>query len=132
MARITGLGGIFFKCADVAATKKWYHKHLELPVDNYGCTFWQEPAAPGAQRTSQQWSPFKSDTDYFNPGQQEYMINYRVDNLEELLIYLKSEEITVVGDMQVFDYGKFAWIIDIDDRKVELWEPANEHLFEQQ
>jgi predicted enzyme related to lactoylglutathione lyase len=60
------------------------------------------------------------------------MINYRVDHLEELLATLKSQNITVVGDMQTFDYGKFAWIIDIDGRKVELWEPANEHLFEQQ
>lgn len=131
MAKVTGLGGIFFKCADVAATKNWYSTHLGLPTNDYGCTFWQEPAAPGVQRTSQQWSPFKKDTDYFEPGSQEFMVNYRVDDLVTLLKNLENEGVQIEGDMQSFEYGKFAWIIDIDGRKIELWEPANEQLFEE-
>lgn len=130
MARVTGLGGIFFKCKDVQATKDWYAKHLGLPVNDYGCTFWQEPAVKGSTKKSQQWSPFKADTTYFKPANQEFMINYKVDNLEEILLDLQDAGVTMAGDMESYDYGKFAWIIDIDGRKLELWEPANEHLFE--
>ncbi|MBF4983480.1 VOC family protein [Nonlabens mediterrranea] len=126
-AKVTGIGGVFFKCADVAATKAWYHKHLGLPVDDYGCTFW---TGPTTDKASQQWSPFKEDTAYFNPGDQEFMINYRVDDLVKLIKQLKSAGVQIAGEIEEFDYGKFGWIIDIDGRKIELWEPANEELFE--
>lgn len=127
MAKVTGIGGIFFTCKDVAATKLWYEKHLGLPIDDYGCTFWNGITK---EKTSQQWSPFKSNTDYFNPQEQEFMMNYRVDDLVVLLEQLKESGVEIVGAIQEFDYGKFGWIIDIDGRKVELWQPANEQLFE--
>ncbi|GAK88569.1 glyoxalase/Bleomycin resistance protein/dioxygenase family protein [Nonlabens ulvanivorans] len=126
-AKVTGIGGVFFKCADVAATKAWYQEHLGLPVDDYGCTFW---TGPTKEKASQQWSPFKKDSTYFNPGDQEFMINYRVDDLVSLMEQLKKSGVQIAGAIEEFDYGKFGWIIDIDGRKVELWEPADEELFE--
>ena len=78
---------------------------------------------------TQQWSPFPADTDYFAPASNEFMINYRVANLDNLLEILKEDGVTLVGEKQEFDYGKFAWILDCDGRKLELWEPRNEELF---
>lgn len=130
MAKVTGLGGIFFTCNDVAATKAWYHKHLGLAVDDYGCTFWQKPAAAGTQPSSQQWSPFAANTDYWDTNKQLFMINYKVDNIAALLNDLKTAGVIILGEPQSFEYGTFAWIQDCDGRKVELWQPANEHLFE--
>lgn len=132
MKKVTGIGGIFFKCADVKTTKQWYATHLGLAVDDYGCTFFQANDVALHPKASQQWSPFKKDTTYFDPGEQEFMINYRVANLEALLIELKNNGVQISGEMQEFEYGKFGWIIDCDGRKVELWEPANEQLFEKQ
>jgi predicted enzyme related to lactoylglutathione lyase len=130
MKKVTGIGGIFFKCKDTQATKAWYEKHLGLPVDDYGCTFWQAESVNLDKKASQQWSPFKSDSTYFDPGKQDFMINYRVADLESLLEELKQNAVEVVGKMEEYDYGKFGWVMDCDGRKVELWEPSNEHLFE--
>ncbi len=126
-ARVIGIGGIFFKCHDVAATKAWYEKHLGLSVDDYGCTFWNGPTE---EKSSQQWSPFKNDTTYFGSGTQEFMMNYKVNDLITLIADLKEAGVEIAGAIEEFDYGKFGWIIDIDGRKVELWEAANEDLFE--
>jgi len=130
MKKVTGIGGIFFKCANVDATKDWYQKHLGINHDEYGHTFWNRDVENPDDKTSQQWSPFKKDTDYFEPSKQEFMINYRVENLDALLENLKADGVQLIGEPQNFDYGKFAWIIDQDGRKVELWEPKNESLFE--
>ncbi|WP_339684712.1 VOC family protein [uncultured Nonlabens sp.] len=129
MKKVTGIGGIFFKCKDTQATKAWYEKHLGLPVDDYGCTFWQEESVKLDKKASQQWSPFESDSTYFDPGKQDFMINYRVADLKSLLEELKQNDVEVVGKIEEYDYGKFGWVIDCDGRKVELWEPSNEDLF---
>jgi predicted enzyme related to lactoylglutathione lyase len=130
MKKVTGIGGIFFKCNDVAITKSWYEKHLGLPVDEYGCTFWQADSVKLDEKASQQWSPFKMDSDYFEPGKQDFMINYRVANLKSLLTELKQNGVTIVGKVEEYEYGDFAWIMDCDGRKIELWQPRNEQLFE--
>ncbi|SCY26511.1 hypothetical protein SAMN05192588_1949 [Nonlabens sp. Hel1_33_55] len=130
MKKVTGIGGIFFKCNDVEATKEWYQKHLGIKHDEYGHTFWNRDVDLPDNKMSQQWSPFKKETDYFDPSKQEFMINYRVENLDQLIAELKSSGVQLIGEAQEFDYGKFAWILDADGRKVELWEPANESLFE--
>jgi predicted enzyme related to lactoylglutathione lyase len=128
MKRVTGLGGVFFKTSDPKKIKEWYGKHLGLPVDEYGASFrWididhkeaKEPALTA-------WSPFKDDTTYFQPSEKQYMFNYRVENLVELLKVLKEEGVTIVGEMQEFSYGKFGWIMDPDGNKIELWEPKEE------
>jgi predicted enzyme related to lactoylglutathione lyase len=123
MKRVTGLGGIFFKTEDQKKTKDWYKNHLGLNTDDYGCTFWWKDEEN--KKCATQWSPFKSDTDYFEPSKKEFMINFRVENLVELLNILTKEGVTVVGKMEEYDYGKFAWILDNEDNKIELWEPID-------
>lgn len=125
MKRVTGLGGVFFKTSDPKKIKEWYGKHLGLPVDEYGASFkWIDPENKGAKEPAlTAWSPFKDDTSYFNPSQKQFMFNYRVENLVELLKVLKEEGVEIVGEMQEFSYGKFGWIMDPDGNKIELWEP---------
>ena len=123
MKRVTGLGGVFFKTEDQKKTKDWYKNHLGLNTDDYGCTFWWKDKEN--KKCATQWSPFKSDTDYFEPSKKEFMINFRVENLVELLTILTKEGVTVVGKIEEYDYGKFAWILDNEDNKIELWEPID-------
>jgi hypothetical protein len=80
--RVTGLGGFFFKTEDSKGLKNWYGKHLGLPVDDYGCTFWWKDA--DGKDCSTQWSPFAKDTAYFKPSEKQFMMNFRVENLVEL------------------------------------------------
>ena len=119
--RVSGIGGIFFKTKDPKTTKDWYNKHLGLNTDQWGSTFWWKDKE--GNDCSTQWSPMKEDTDYYEPSKKQFMINYRVENLEELLEELKKEGVEIVGEMQTFDYGKFGWIMDPDGNKIELWEP---------
>lgn len=123
MKRVTGLGGVFFKTSDPKKIKEWYKTHLGV-----GEIFsWKEVDAPEAQPNAMTvWSPFKADTDYFNPSQKPFMFNYRVENLVELLKALKEEGVEVVGEIQEFPYGKFGWIMDPDGNKIELWEPKDD------
>ncbi len=121
--RVTGLGGFFFKSKDPDSIKAWYGKHLGLPVDAYGWTFWWKDKE--GKDCSTQWSPFKDDTNYFQPSEKEFMMNFRVENLHELLATLKEEGVTVVGKVEEYDYGKFGWIIDPEGNKIELWEPVD-------
>jgi len=121
--RVTGIGGLFFKTEDPSKLKDWYKTHLGFNTDDWGCTFWWKDK--NGKKASTQWSPFKSDTEYFSPSKKEYMFNYRVANLKELLIKLKEEGVTVVGEMEEYDYGKFGWILDLDGNKIELWEPID-------
>ncbi|SHJ69632.1 hypothetical protein SAMN04488007_1133 [Maribacter aquivivus] len=124
--RVTGLGGFFFKTKDPDQSKNWYNKHLGLNTDQYGCTFWWKDKE--GNDCSTQWSPMNADTDYFKPSQSSFMMNFRVENLVELLEVLKQEGVTVVGEMQEFEYGKFGWILDPDGNKLELWEPIDKAL----
>ena len=121
--RVTGLGGFFFKTKDPDAIKTWYGKHLGIPVDQYGWTFWWKDEQ--GNKCSTQWSPFKDDTKYFQPSEKQFMMNFRVENLVELLEELKKEGVTVVGEMEEYSYGKFGWILDPEGNKIELWEPVD-------
>lgn len=121
--RVTGIGGLFFKTSDPKESKDWYKKHLGFDTDDWGCTFWWKDK--DGNKCSTQWSPFKEDTDHFKPSKKDYMFNYRVENLVELLKVLKSEGVNVVGEMEEYDYGKFGWILDNDGNKIELWEPID-------
>ena len=121
--RVTGIGGIFFKSKNPDETKEWYKNHLGFNTDTYGCTFWWQNEK--GEKCSTQWSPFKADTNYFSPSEKDFMFNYRVENLEELLKILKEEGVTIVGEMETYDYGKFGWILDPEGNKIELWEPVD-------
>ena len=124
MKRVTGIGGIFFKVKDKESTLKWYKNHLGVNSEDLGTTFhWCEKEDP-AKEGYTAWSPFKEATDYFEPAKKDFMINYRVENLDELLMELKKEGIAIVGGPVKEEYGKFAWIMDPDGNKIELWEPS--------
>lgn len=126
MKKVTGIGGIFFKCKDPAKIKDWYKTHLGLNVNEYGATFeWREN--DDSTKTGQtQWSPFAETTTYFEPSSKDFMINYRVENLEELVEELKKEGVTIVDNIESYDYGKFVHIMDIEGNKIELWEPNDQ------
>ena len=121
--RVTGIGGIFFKTDDPNATKDWYNKHLGFNTDDWGCTFWWKDK--DGNKCSTQWSPFKQDSNYFEPSKKDFMFNYRVENLVELLNELKKEGVTIIDKIEEFEYGKFGWILDLDGNKIELWEPKD-------
>ena len=124
--RVTGIGGIFFKCSDPEKTKSWYNKHLGLDTNEYGSMFTWRDKDDKEKICTTTWGTFKHDTSYFSPSEKDFMINYRVENLEELLETLKSEGITQIGKTEVYDYGKFAWILDCENNKIELWEPIDD------
>jgi predicted enzyme related to lactoylglutathione lyase len=125
MKRVTGIGGIFFKVSDVNVIKAWYRDHLGFVTTDWGATFvWGDPDKPS--RT--EWSPFKNDTKHFNPSTESFMINYRVHDLKQLVEQLRSEGVTIVDDVQETEYGNFGWIMDNENRKIELWEPVDDKL----
>jgi catechol 2,3-dioxygenase-like lactoylglutathione lyase family enzyme len=100
MKRVTGIGGLFFKCKYPEKTKEWYKKHLGLPVSEWGATFaWRDNDHPD-KACYKAWSPFPVDTKYFGPSQKDFMFNYRVENLEELLKLLASEGVEIVVDIE--------------------------------
>lgn len=121
--RVTGIGGVFFKCKDPDKVKEWYNKHLGLETDAYGTNFeWRQGADPDKKGFTQ-WSPFSDKTGYFEPSKKEFMINYRVENLVKLVEQLKKEGVTVLDEIETFEYGKFVHILDVEGNKIELWEP---------
>jgi predicted enzyme related to lactoylglutathione lyase len=121
--RVTGIGGIFFKCKDPKAMRAWYQNHLGLNMNDYGAVFEWHQGADSTKKGFSQWSPFNEKTKYFEPSTKEFMINYRVENLEWLLAELKKEGVTITDTIQAADYGKFAHIMDMEGNKIELWEP---------
>lgn len=121
--RVTGIGGFFFKSINPKELVAWYGKHLGLKTDDYGCTFWWKDK--NGNNCSTQWSPFKEDTTYFQPSEKQFMQNFRVDHLEVLLKRLAAEGVTIVGEIESYDYGKFGWILDLEGNKIELWEPID-------
>lgn len=123
--KVTGIGGIFFKSSNPKETKKWYAKNLGLVTDDYGSSFESRNSNNPEEINYLQWSPFKNDTDYFEPSKKEFMINYRVENLIELVEELKSNGVTICDEIASFDYGKFIHILDADGNKIELWEPVD-------
>lgn len=121
--KVTGIGGIFFKCKDPKSIRKWYHDNLGLNTNAYGSVFEWYQGADSTKKGFSQWSPFNEKTKYFEPSAKDFMINYRVGNLEKLVSQLKNDGITVIDSMQVVDYGKFIHIMDPEGNKIELWEP---------
>jgi predicted enzyme related to lactoylglutathione lyase len=125
MKKVTGIGGIFFKCKDPQKIKDWYARHLGLQTDKYGTTFKWRQGADSTKKGFTQWSPFKESTKYFEPSTKDFMINYRVENLQALVEQLKADSVVVLDEIETFDYGKFVHILDIEGNKIELWEPVD-------
>ncbi len=129
LKRVTGIGGIFFKCKEPKKVREWYKQHLGLEVNDYGSVFEWYQGADSTQKGFTQWSPFNEKTKYFEPSTKELMINYRVANLEALVTELKKEGVTLTDTIETFDYGKFVHIMDLEGNKIELWEP-NDKVYE--
>ena len=124
MKKVTGIGGIFFKCDDPKKMNEWYKTHLGLNTNEYGASFEWREESDSTKKGSTQWTPFAQATKYFEPSKKDFMINFRVANLESLLEDLKKEGVTIVDKIETYDYGKFVHIMDIEGNKIELWEPA--------
>jgi lactoylglutathione lyase len=126
MKKVTGLGGVFFKCDNPQKLNDWYAKHLGLPTSAYGATFeWRQADNP-AQKGSTAWGTFPQDTDYFKPSAKPFMINYRVENIVALVEELKKANVHIVDELAEYDYGKFIHVLDPEGNIIELWEPTDE------
>lgn len=126
--RVNGIGGIFFYSKDPEETKRWYQKHLGIECDKYGHVFISRNADSPDQQQILQWSPMNLDTAHFHPSTAHFMVNYRVENLEKLVAQLASLGIELIGTIETYEYGRFAWIQDNEGRKIELWEPIDDAL----
>ena len=123
--KVTGIGGIFFKSKNPQQMKDWYQKHLGMKMDEYGAMFEFRLTDQPDKKGYLQWSLFKEDTKYFQPSEKEFMVNYRVADLESLLEELKAEGVEIVDTMETYEYGKFVHIMDPEGNKIELWEPID-------
>ncbi len=122
MKKVIGIGGVFFKAKDPRAMAAWYEKHLGI---DFGGNIYSEFRFSGEEKGSIAFSFFQPDTKYFEPSAKDFMINFRVENLDELLKALREEGIEIVGEPQEYDYGKFGWILDPEGNKIELWQPSD-------
>jgi predicted enzyme related to lactoylglutathione lyase len=124
MAKVTGIGGVFFKSTgDSAALAAWYKKHLGMALEDWGGAILKWPDDKAEDKGLTVWSVAKSDSKWFSPSNASFMINYRVDDLGELLEQLRAAGVEIVKGPESAENGKFAWIMDPDGNKVELWEP---------
>src|SRR5215203_2572113 len=126
MKKVTGIGGIFFKCKDPKKMKEWYKTHLGLNTTDYGVQFEWREESDSTKKGSTTWNPFTETTKYFEPSTKDFMINYRVADLEALVEELKKEGVTIVDKIETYDYGKFVHIIDMEGNKIQLWEPKDQ------
>ncbi len=123
---VTGIGGVFFKVDNPDESRAWYRQHLGLDGGAASINFlwreWYDPADVGFTV----WAAFPRETDYFGASEQDFMINYRVRDLDALLTKLKAQGVQQAGGLEEYSYGRFAWIVDGDGHRVELWEPVHD------
>ena len=125
MAKVTGIGGVFFKSTgDHKALAAWYQKHLGIPLEPWGGGILRWPEDRAEDKGVTVWHVAAPDTKWFAPSNASFMINYRVDDLGALLANLKAAGIAVIKGPDTDDNGIFAWLVDPDGNKVELWQPA--------
>jgi len=124
MAKVTGIGGIFFKSrGKKAELDAWYQKHLGMKLENWGGAILRWPDDKADDKGLTVWNVADKDTQWFSPSDSSFMINYRVDNMDELLAQLRKGGVEIFKGPESHENGKFAWIMDPDGNKVELWEP---------
>jgi predicted enzyme related to lactoylglutathione lyase len=123
--KVQGIGGIFFKCENPQKVKDWYSDNLGLVTDEYGSLF-EFRNADDQQMNYLQWSPFDAGTTYFKPSEKEFMINYRVGDLDKLVEELKKNGVTILDEIETYEYGKFVHIMDPEGNKIELWEAVDD------
>jgi len=126
MAKITGIGGVFIKSAGKGSElAAWYQKNLGLELESWGGSILKWPDDKAEDGGMTVWSTADSDSKWFAPSESSFMINYRVDNMDELLDQLRANGVEILKGPDTEENGKFAWIMDPDGNKVELWEPMN-------
>lgn len=123
--KVTGIGGIFFFSENPKETNEWYAKNLGLDINDWGSTFESRNINNPDEINALQWSAFKKGDDYFLPSKKDFMINYRVQNIEGLVSKLKDNGVTILDEIATYDYGKFVHIMDAEGNKIELWEPVS-------
>ncbi len=123
--KVTGIGGIFFRAKKSKEITQWYGKNLGLALDDYGSAFEFRNANRPEEINYLRWSPFDENTDYFDPSKKDFMINYRVQHIEALVDQLRANGVTILDDIESYDYGKFVHILDPEGNKIELWEPVD-------
>ena len=124
MARVTGIGGVFLKSrGDGKALAEWYRRHLGMQLEDFGGAVLKWPEDQAEDQGMTVWHVASSDSQWFSPSQSTFMINYRVDDLDALLEQLRTDGVPIVQGPESHENGKFAWIMDPDENKVELWEP---------
>jgi predicted enzyme related to lactoylglutathione lyase len=126
--KVTGIGGIFFFSDNPKETKEWYAKNLGLEINEWGSTFESRNSNRPDEINYLQWSTFKKGDEYFSPSKKDFMINYRVQNIEGLIKKLNENGVTVLDSIATYDYGKFVHIMDTEGNKIELWEPVDSIL----
>lgn len=128
MTRVTGLGGVFFKADDPKKLYEWYEKHLGLKPapDGSGVVFPWKYVEELGRKGMTVWSIFRKDTEYFEPSRASFMLNYRVEDLDGLLEVLREEGVEIDPRRENYDYGRFAWIMDPEGNRIELWEPPKD------
>ncbi|HEX9980606.1 MAG TPA: VOC family protein [Flavobacterium sp.] len=125
--KVTGIGGIFFFTDNPKETKEWYAKNLGLEINDWGSSSFESRNIDRPDEINTlQWTPFKKGSDYFEPSKKDFMINYRVQNIEGLVSKLKENGVTVLDSIATYDYGKFVHIMDTEGNKIELWEPVDD------
>lgn len=126
MKKVTGIGGVFFKCKDPEKVKEWYNTHLGIDAGKWGANFeWRDAEDPSV-KGSTAWNTFTEQAKIFEPSAKEFMINYRVENITALVEQLKAEGVTVLDEIETYPYGKFVHIMDLEGNKIQLWEPTDE------
>ena len=124
MAKVTGIGGVFFKSRhDSTALAAWYRKHLGMPFEDWGGAVLRWPEDTADDKGLTVWTIAEKDSQWFSPSDSAFMINYRVDDLDGLLANLRADGVEIVKGPESHENGKFAWVMDPEGNKVELWEP---------
>lgn len=123
--RVIGIGGIFFKCKDPKAMRAWYGTHFGMPMNEYGAVMEFRTSDPPSGKGYLQWSPFGERTTYFAPSTKEFMIDYRVNDIDGLVAELRRDSIVVLDTIARYDYGAFVHVLDPEGNKIELWEPLD-------
>ena len=121
--RVHGLGGVFFKARDPAALSQWYARHLGIDAQDWGGALLHWNRADTGESACTVWAPFKADTEYFQPSDKPYMLNYRVDDLAGTLAALRAEGCQVLDRYEESEQGKFGYVVDPEGALIELWEP---------
>ena len=121
MAKVLGVGGVFFKSSDPKKLYDWYAKWLGIEFSDWGTAYFPKDLPANSQTV---WSAFDANTEYFAPSEKEFMFNLIVDDIEEAMQQVRKGGAQVIGHIEKMEYGSFGWFIDPDGNKVELWEPS--------